>query len=425
VKPDSSSRSWRLGIVAIAVVAFVVRVLYVELVARHVALGFDAVWYALVSGPVAHGKGFIDPQTYFTTGRRVATAAHAPLYPVVLAAVTRVVNGHRDTFQLFGAVTGTVTVVCTGFIGRRIGGNTVGLLAAGLAAVYPSLIAVDGSLMSETLTVPLLAGMVWLALVTIERPTWLRYALLGVMGGLTALARPDALLAAALVIVAAIIATRAPIRRLAFGAIAAVALIAVVTPWLVRNAAQVDTPTLATTSTAQTVSGANCATTYRGALVGYWDSACVNEASRGSLGEASWSGKQTRQGIHYAKAHLTSLPVVLAVRELRAVGLFHPRQQAQLEAIETRSYRWQLFAWAVWLLVFALGTYGLVLIARRNGRAALPLFAVVVATALTVALSYGNQRFRTSCEPVFLVGAAVALVALCARLLGPAKQAVG
>ena len=96
-----------------------------------------------------------------------------------------------------------------------------------------------------------------------------------------------------------------------------------------------------------------------------------------------------------------------------------------LEAIETRSYRWQLFAWAVWLLVFALGTYGLVLIARRNGRAALPLFAVVVATALTVALSYGNQRFRTSCEPVFLVGAAVALVALRARLLGPAKQAVG
>jgi 4-amino-4-deoxy-L-arabinose transferase-like glycosyltransferase len=415
---------WTIGISAIAVVAFVVRVLYVQLVARHVALGFDAVWYTLVSGPLAHGKGFVDPQTYFTTGRRVATAAHAPLYPAFLAVVTRMVNSHRDTFQLFGAAAGTLTVVCTGFVGRRIGGNTVGLIAAALAAAYPSLIAVDGSLMSETITIPLLTAMVWLALVTIEKPTWWRYALLGVIGGLGALARPDVLLAAAFVIVAAVVAPTVTIRRFASAGIAVVALLVVVSPWLLRSAARVDTPTLATTSTAQTVSGANCATTYRGTLIGYWDSACVNEASRGTLSEASWSGKQTRQGIRYAAGHVMELPLVVGVRELRAFGLFNPRQQARLEAIETRSYHWQLLAWVLWLPVFALGIYGLIRLARSQGRAALPLFAIVAATVLTVALSYGNQRFRTSCEPAFLVGTGVALAELRARVVGQTEASV-
>ena len=81
-----------------------VRVLYVTLVARHVALGFDAVWYTLVSGEIAHGNGFVDPETFFRTGQSVATAAHAPLYPVFLAGITRMVNAHLDTFRVFGAV---------------------------------------------------------------------------------------------------------------------------------------------------------------------------------------------------------------------------------------------------------------------------------------------------------------------------------
>jgi 4-amino-4-deoxy-L-arabinose transferase-like glycosyltransferase len=406
---------WAVGISAIAVVALVVRLLYVTLVAAHVPLGFDAVWYTLVSGEIAGGHGFVDPALFFTGHGSVATATHAPLYPAALAAITRVINGHHSTFRVFGAAAGTVTVVATGFIGRRIGGPATGLLAAGIAAVYPSLIAIDGALMSETLTVPLLTGMVWLALVTIERPSWWRYALFGVLGGLATLARPDAVIAAAFIVVATMLASENIKRRLLDGAIAAVVLIAVVSPWVVRNAVQVNAPTLATTSTSGTIQGANCPLTYRGTLIGYWTQACVDAVNPGDLDEAAYSSRLTRQGEHYARTHFAEVPLVVAIRQLRAFGLFSPRQQARLDNIETRSYHWQLLAWVAWLPVFVLGTFGLVRVARQHGRAALPLFATVAATVVTITISYGNQRFRTTCEPTFLVGTAVALAAVASK----------
>ena len=36
-------------------------------------------------------------------------------------------------------------------LGRRLAGERAGLIAAGIAAIYPTLIAADGALMSETL----------------------------------------------------------------------------------------------------------------------------------------------------------------------------------------------------------------------------------------------------------------------------------
>jgi hypothetical protein len=408
-----SIRSFRVGLVAIAFAAFGIRVLYVVTVARHVMLGFDAVWYTLVSGPLAHGKGFLDPALYFTNGRSVATAAHAPLYPTFLAVVTRLFNGRHETFQFAGAALGTVTVVCTGFIGRRVGDATVGLLAAGLAAIYPSLIAVDGSLMSETIAIPLMMAALWLALVAVERPRWWRFALLGALLGLAALSRADALLTALILIVAAAAAVASSRRdRVAFCAVACASLALIVSPWVIRNEARVGTPTIATTSTASTIAGANCGSTYGGRLLGYWDPKCLDEQRRGTLDEATWNTHQTRFGVDYARAHLDRLPLVVLARELRVLGLFHPLAQARLDAIETRSHRWQLLSWAAWLPVLLLGTVGLIRIGRTRTRAAWPLLAVVFSTLLTVALSYGNQRFRTTAEPILLVGTSVTIMGL-------------
>ncbi len=56
-----------------------------------------------------------------------------------------------------------------------------------------------------------------------------------------------------------------------------------------------------------------------------------------------------------------------------------------------------------------LGTIGMVRLVRMR-RPVWPLLAVLVALVVTVALSYGNQRFRTAAEPVMLVAAAAAIV---------------
>ncbi len=405
----SSAFAFRLG--AIALVAFAVRVAYVLAIARHLRVGYDAVWYTFAAGPLAHGRGFVDPAEYFETGQAVATAVHPPLYPAFLAAVTRVLNGHDETFQLVGATAGTVTVILTGYVGRRVAGPRVGLVAAALTAVYPALIAVDGSLMSETITVPVVVGMVGLALVAVARPSWWRFALLGLLAGVLTLARADGLAIGVLVILSAAFAISRRRRvRVSRGLVALGALGCVVVPWMVRNDVRVGTATIATLSTAHTISGANCSSTYSGALLGYWDPRCADDGPRGPLSEATWAHRQTRQGLDYGRSHLGRVPVVVATRELRVLGLFHPLAQARLDAIETRSYRWQLFAWACWLPVMVFGVLGLVRIARNNGRTALPLFAVLAAVAVTVGLSYGNQRFRAACEPVLLIGTASSVI---------------
>ena len=118
------------------------------------------------------------------------------------------------------------------------------------------------------------------------------------------------------------------------------------------------------------------------------------------------------KGVRYARAHVSELPVVVGIRELRAFGLFHPAQQLRLEDTETRSVPLATALWVLWLPVLLLGTYGFIRIARSIGRAALPLFATVAAAVFTVAISYGNQRLRTICEPSFLVATAVALANL-------------
>ena len=402
-----SATSFGAWLAVIAVAAFAIRLVYLVAVARHQPLGLDSTWYTLASGPLAHGKGLIDPGTYFENGHIVETASHAPLYPVFLAGITRLVNSDLATFRVAGAIAGTSTVVLTGFIGKRIGGARVGLLAAALVAVFPSLIAVDGALMSETIAIPLLLGAVWVALVAIERPTWWRFAIVGALLGLTLLARADALVAAACVVVPMVLlADRRWSHRCAFAAIALMGLALVAVPWAARNQAIFGRFVIATTSTSRTIAGDYCSGSYHGSRIGDWDGVCGADSV---APEIAVYDEQMSRGLDYARGHLTRLPVVVGARELRELGLFHPRQEAHNEAGETRSYHWQLLAWACWLPALALGTAGFVLMIRRRVRGVWVLLGVVASVALVVGGSHGNLRFRTACEPVVLVASAYAL----------------
>ncbi len=395
---------------AIATFALAVRVAYIVVTARHLPLAQDALWYTLVSGPIANGKGFLAPGPYFSTGRTIATAAYPPLYPGFLALVTRVVNGRPDTFRYAGAVCGTATVVLTGLVGRRVAGVRVGLVAAALAAVYPSLIAVDGALLSETVSIPLALGALLVTISAIEHPTAWRYAMAGALFGAMLLARADAFVPATIVVATGAVASRGSLRRAVVQAgAAAVAMIAVVTPWLIRNDVRVGTASIATVSSAATLAGANCASTYHGHLVGFWDFSCMNAERQASVEEAAWARETRTLGLHYARAHGTRVPLVVLVRELRVLGVFHPFSQARAERAEGRSYGWQIVAWACWLPVMVFGTVGLLRLARAERRA-WPLVAIVASVLVVAALSYGNQRFRTTGEPAMLIGAASIVV---------------
>ena len=89
---------------------------------------------------------------YFKGGATLATAEHPPAalgdprrrWPSSAAR-------RPDAQRLTGTVFGAGTIAAVGLLGRRLAGERVGLIAAGLAAVYPVLIAADGALMTESL----------------------------------------------------------------------------------------------------------------------------------------------------------------------------------------------------------------------------------------------------------------------------------
>ena len=84
--------------------------------------------------------------------------------------------------------------VLIGLLGRRVGGDAVGLVAAGIAAVSPNIWVNDGLVMSETVTNLTVVGALLLAFAAYDRPSTRRFAALGAMCGLAALARAELLL---------------------------------------------------------------------------------------------------------------------------------------------------------------------------------------------------------------------------------------
>ena len=149
--------------------ALVIRVLYTLLVAQDIPVIGDALTYHMLGGNIADGKGFErapHPQLAPFEGWKpgVPTAEHPPLFPLLIGLITKLgATGYLAQKLLLCGV-GTVTVGFVGLAGREAAGATTGLVAAALAAIYPFLWVVDGSLMSETLYGVLLAAALWLAL---------------------------------------------------------------------------------------------------------------------------------------------------------------------------------------------------------------------------------------------------------------------
>ena len=91
------------------------------------------------------------PSSTSSTTSCSPSAGHPPLYPLALSVVSRSAGRARSRTALLGLPLGALTIVLVGLLGRRAGGERLGLMAAGLCAVYPLMVAADGALMSETL----------------------------------------------------------------------------------------------------------------------------------------------------------------------------------------------------------------------------------------------------------------------------------
>jgi 4-amino-4-deoxy-L-arabinose transferase-like glycosyltransferase len=422
VPAGTSSRfAWRLVLIAVAGV--VLRIAYDTVVLHRLHLGLDSTWYYLEAGLLRRHHSYADPSVF--VAHRLPTAAHPPAYPAFLALVQSLFGDSVRTSQLAGLATGAATIVLTGLLARRITDDATALVSAVLVASSPLLIAVDGSLMSETLFVPLALGIALTSAVARETDRPAPWVLAGVLVALAALTRAEALvLFPCLVLPAAILGQQRPRRRVVNAAVAGAAAMVILVPWVARNAIRVHEPTIATVSSATAVGGANCDATYSGDAIGAWDIACTHPELRSALDEAAFSRRNVRNAADYARGHVTRLPIVLAARIARAAGAWSPSNQARIEQEETRNRRWQTLVVVSGPAVLLAGAFGITLLARRRRPIAV-LVGLLTSSAVIVVLGWGNTRFRAAAEPALLIGVAVCLTAFVrARGVGTATRAV-
>jgi 4-amino-4-deoxy-L-arabinose transferase-like glycosyltransferase len=346
------------------------------------------------------------------------TAYWPPVYPGFLAAVQALFGEGVRTSQLAGCASGGATIALTGLLGRCIGGRAVGLLAALLVALSPFLIAVDGSLMAETLYLPLVLLALLLAQHARTRPSFGVWCALGAVIGLAALTRGDALFLIAVAAIPAAFLTQAPARQLVPRLLLGLGAMAIVlAPWIVRNAIEVDDPTISTISANGVLAGSNCDRTYDGPAIGYWRYDCMRTALGYTMTEAEYSAWLRRRGINYALDHADRWPAVAAARVGRVWGVWDPRDQTRREAMETRNLTWQRIAWPISLATLAVGLLGFRVLAKQHRPIAMLVAPAVMATLVALA-TYGNPRFRTAAEPALLIGVAAAIRAGIHRLRG-------
>jgi 4-amino-4-deoxy-L-arabinose transferase-like glycosyltransferase len=382
-----------------------IRVVYTLVEAPWPPPGLDDQYYfSALPKLLADGEGFIAPFKFIFDGVEVPTAEHPPLYSVVLALPALVGLDSPDAQRLAGSVFGAVTILALGLLGRRLAGDRAGLLAAGIAAVYPTLIAADGALMSETLYGALFALTLLAAYRLVELPSLGRAATLGAVGALTALTRGEALVLLPLLLVPLL-------RRPAGPRAALVALVAfglVLAPWTVRNWIEFDRPVAVATNSGTAIAGANCDETYSaGDRLGGWYPPCIQEHP--GKNEAEHHAEALRDGLRYAGDHAGRLPVVLAARLGRVWSVYKP-----FAIPEGRSVRVQKVGVVMFFVLVPFAVAGALLL-RRRGQVTWILLAPFMIVAVTALITYGNLRFREPAELCTVVLAAVALDELLRR----------
>jgi len=113
-----------------------------------------------------------------------------PLYSLLLAGTYGLCGQRPEVVRLWQALLGTVTCGLLYAFGRRLSGEWVGMLAAGMAAVYPLFVFFTGVLMAETLLDCLAAAVLVQGLRLEEAPALGRGLGLGVLLGLAGLTKP-------------------------------------------------------------------------------------------------------------------------------------------------------------------------------------------------------------------------------------------
>ncbi|MCD9624553.1 glycosyltransferase family 39 protein [Rhabdothermincola salaria] len=418
-------RRWWFGLAAVAAAAFAWRAVYILVWRRDHQVWGDAYFYHHGANLLADGYGFVNPFRFLIDGLIQQAADHPPVYTVYLFLFSTLGVRSPTGHMLATALVGTASVVLAGLIGRRIAGNTTGIVAAVLVAFYPNTFSWDGMLLSEPMALFAVMLTAFLAYRFVDDPSLVRIVLLGAAVGLATLSRAELGLLAVFIVVPLVL-RRSNLTswrsRIGWLAASGAACLAVLAPWVAFNATRFDEPVYLSSGFEITLATVSCDKTYYGELTGYWSLECVfgylEPTGLNPLNsDESQRGQVLRdESIDYIQENLDRLPTVIVARWGRALGLWNFEQSVQLDSFDAGRTLWVAWAGAVSFLVMApLAVVG-GLALRRRGKLVYPLAAPFLTVWFTATVTFGQPRYRALAEGPLAVLAAVGLVAIVAAI---------
>ena len=423
-----SNKRWWTWITALTVAGLVVRVVYIlafrdDYIDNLLPNGKPYVTRVWGDGLVYHkqanllveGEGLIAPLPFELRGVVQEAADHPPLYVLYLAFFSLLGLKGDLTHMLVSAPLGALTALTFGLLARRVWSPRAGIIAAAIGAFGPSLVHYPGFILSETLTLPLVALFGLFIYRLWDEPNWKDAAWAGLFCGLATLSRPDVAMLVPFTIIPMIAILRRTDWRTKFGYLVAagVACGVVVLPWVGYNLARYEKTVTLSVGLDYSMAQGNCDQTYYGEHLGYYWLGCMGERLEGTgleLVDQSLGAAHLReQTLQYMRDHASRVPVVVAARVGRLLGVFRPIQQAELEWFTEGREPWlSNLAVLSWYPMAALTAVGTVLL-RRRGRPVFPMLALVAAAVVGVALTLAVLRYRVTMEPALAVLSAVSI----------------
>lgn len=398
-------------LIAVALLAVSLRIAAALLLGDSVDLSsqqriWDQVSYNALARSLLAGHGYSFPTDWYPfTPANTPTAHWSFAYPLYLAVVYAVTGYHPLAARLLQAViSGLVSTWLLYRLGKRLGGETAGLVSAGLGAVYIYLIYHDAALMSESFFILGVLAMLDLSLKIAagesSRKTW---ALLGLVIGGMAVLRQTVLLWLPFLLLwfAWVFRRKLPWRGFAvlLGITAAFIL-----PWTVRNALVYHAFLPLNSNSGYALYSANHP--HHGTRFDQDYAAPLPAELVGKgLNEAQWNTELTRRGVQFVlddpKRYL-----LLSLDRVRVFFKFWISPESDLQSNLMR-----VLSYGLYLPFFVLG----VIFSLRQWRryALLYLFALVY-TAMHV-LTWASIRYRIPIDAAMMPFAALALTTLVTR----------
>lgn len=329
--------------------------------------------------------------------------AYRPIgYPAFLAAL----YGIFGPSPIVGAVANLLLSLVTCVLGYRLAEGLISVKAARLTmillALLPSQWLWTNMLMSEVLYTLLLLA----ALVFATRRSCAAMAAAGVLLGLAALTRPITLLVPVAMVGYWWATHRRAMPTAARLIIAVLVMVATTTPWMIRNARQVGSPTIATSGGVNFYIG-----NHEDASFGYQ----APDPSLFPLDDPAREAELDRLGYRLGVRNVLDDPGAFVVRGiLKVVWLFafdpEPLQYELLSASRDRrdiALAGAVTAQGLYMLLLAAAARGMWLsIRRRDYRLLASIGSVVVYWAAVHFVFFGGGRFHAPIIPLLVIMAA-------------------